>query len=66
MTWPTFPTFPDYSSTVARAVEPITALSTIYGGARPGQSAVPRWADIELVVELLVPCPISLAIRTSM
>jgi hypothetical protein len=66
VTWPTFPTFPDYSSTVARAVEAITALSTIYGGAGPGQSAVPRWANIELILELLVPCPISLAIRTSM
>lgn len=61
VTWPTFQI--SYGCTVPS--KPITAPSIIYGGARPDQLAVPRWANAKLILEILVPHPISLAIRTS-
>ena len=60
-----YPTFPYYYSTVARAVEAHNRIIYHLWWRSPEQLAVPEWANTKLILELLVPCPISLVIRTS-
>jgi hypothetical protein len=66
VTWPTSPTFPDYYSTVARAVEAHNSI--IYHlWWRQSRAVGCSWmGQTKLILELLVAFPMSLAIRTSM
>ena len=56
MTWPTL------LDTVVRAVEPITALSIVYGGASPSSRLFLGGANASLIPRRSGPYPLGLAI----
>lgn len=62
MTWPTFQLSRAIILRLPVPSKPITTLSIIYGGARPEQLAVPRWANSKMILELLVLRPTTVAL----